>query len=66
LKETNQIPENVEARQETTAEEILMRWSNEILKPMLTTINNKGSRGAPSHPTNQFECKITFCNFLLL
>jgi len=25
LKETNQIPENVEARQETTAEEILMR-----------------------------------------
>lgn len=42
----------VEARQETTAEEILSRCSNEILKPMLTMTNITGSNGAPSHPNN--------------
>ena len=44
------IPENVEAREDTTAEEILRRCSNDMLKPMLTRINSKGSNGAPSHP----------------
>ena len=44
------IPENVEARQDTTAEEILSRYNKDMLKPMLTTTNNKGSSGAPSHP----------------
>lgn len=48
--EITSIPENVEARQDTTAEEILRRWSNDILKPMFTIINSNGSRGAPSHP----------------
>lgn len=45
--------ENVEAREDTTAEEILRRCSNEMLNPMLTITNNKGSRGAPSHPLDK-------------
>lgn len=44
------IPENVDAREDTTAEDILRRCSNDMLKPMLTTTNSKGSKGAPSHP----------------
>ncbi|EEF36335.1 conserved hypothetical protein [Ricinus communis] len=44
------IPENVEAREDTTAEDILRRCNNDMLKPMLTRTNSKGSRGAPSHP----------------
>lgn len=43
-------PENVDAREDTTAEEIFRRCSNDMLKPILTTINNSGSSGAPSHP----------------
>lgn len=42
--------ENVDAREDTTAEEIFRRCSNDMLKPILTTINNSGSSGAPSHP----------------
>jgi hypothetical protein len=64
LRETNLIPANVVARQETTAEEILRRLSNEILKPMFTIINSKGSRGAPSHPGNKNKCKVNLCSFL--
>lgn len=44
------IPEKVDASEETTAEEILRRCSNDMLKPMFTITNSKGSSGAPSHP----------------
>lgn len=40
----------MDASEDTTAEEILMRCSNDMLKPMFTITNNKGRRGAPSHP----------------
>lgn len=43
-------PDNVAAREETTAEEILTRLSNDMLKAMLVTIYNRGSNGAPSQP----------------
>lgn len=44
------LPENVDARQETTAIEIFRRCNNDMLNPMLTAINKRGSNGAPSHP----------------
>lgn len=44
------LPENVDARQDTTAVEIFRRCNNDMLNPMLTTINRRGSNGAPSHP----------------
>lgn len=46
----NDIPETVDARQDTTAEDIFSKCSNDMLKPMFTITNNKGSKGAPSHP----------------
>lgn len=45
--------ENVDAREDNTAEDILRRCSNDMLKPMLTTTNSKGSKGAPSHPLDK-------------
>ena len=43
-------PENVEAKEDTTAEEIFSRCSNDILNPMLTNTKSSGSSGAPSQP----------------
>lgn len=43
-------PESVDARHDTTAEEILSKCNNDILKPMFTMTNSSGSKGAPSHP----------------
>lgn len=46
----------MDVRQDTTADEILSKFSNDTLKPMLTITNSRGSSGAPSHPvasTNQ-------------
>ena len=43
-------PENVEAKEDTTAEEIFSRWSNDILNPILTNTKSSGSSGAPSQP----------------
>jgi hypothetical protein len=43
-------PENVEARQDTTAEDIFSRCSKDILNPILTNTNSTGSSGAPSQP----------------
>lgn len=43
-------PENVEAREDTTAEDIFSRCSNDILNPILTTTNSRGNSGAPSQP----------------
>lgn len=48
--ENENLPEKVDASEETTAEDILRRCSNAMLKPMLTIMNSKGSSGAPSHP----------------
>lgn len=45
--------ENVDAREDTTAEDILRRCSNDMLKPMLTITNSNGSNGAPSHPVDK-------------
>jgi hypothetical protein len=42
--------ENVEARQDTTAEDIFSRCSKDILNPILTKTNSRGSSGAPSQP----------------
>lgn len=42
--------ENVEAKEDMTAEEIFSRCSNDILNPMLTNTNSSGSSGAPSQP----------------
>lgn len=53
------IPEKVEARQDTTAEEILRRCSKDMLKAMFTITKSKGSSGAPSHPARRnfiFRC----------
>lgn len=47
----------VDARQETTAEEIFSRCSNDILKAMLTITNSRGSTGAPSHPAIKYLFK---------
>lgn len=55
---TNKIPVNVDAREETTADEILSRCSNDMLKPMLTRTNNKGNNGAPSHPVTSKNCQV--------
>lgn len=44
------LPEIVDVRQDTTADEILSKFSNDTLKPMLTITNSRGSSGAPSHP----------------
>ena len=44
------IPENVDARQDTTAEDIFSRCSKDILNPILTNTNSSGSSGAPSQP----------------
>ena len=46
----NNLPENVDARQDTTAVDIFRRCNKDMLNPMLTTINRRGSNGAPSHP----------------
>jgi hypothetical protein len=43
-------PENVEAKEDMTAEEIFSRFSNDILNPMLTNTNSSGRSGAPSQP----------------
>ena len=43
-------PENVEAKEDMTAEDIFSRCSNDILYPMLTNTNSSGSSGAPSQP----------------
>lgn len=58
------IPENVDARQDTTAEEILSRCNNEILKPMLTMTNKSGNKGAPSHPIARAWNKCILALFL--
>jgi hypothetical protein len=51
-------PENVEAKEDMTAEEIFSRCSNDILYPMLTNTNSSGSSGAPSQPA-QFRSLIS-------
>lgn len=43
-------PENVEAREDTTAEEIFSKCRSDILKPILTNTNSSGNSGAPSQP----------------
>lgn len=48
--EKSNLPDNVDARQDTTAVEIFRRCNNDMLNPMLTTINRRGNNGAPSHP----------------
>jgi hypothetical protein len=42
--------ENVDAREDTTAEEIFSRFSSDMLYPMFTNTNSSGSCGAPSQP----------------
>jgi hypothetical protein len=49
-KEKRRIPENVEARQETTADEILIKCNRDMLYAMLTSTNSNGRIGAPSQP----------------
>lgn len=44
------LPETVEAREDTTADEIFIRCNNDILYAILTIQNSTGSSGAPSHP----------------
>lgn len=51
-KYVDEAPENVEAKQDTTAEEILRRCNNEMLKAMFTNTNSSGKSGAPSHPAS--------------
>lgn len=56
IKYMNQ-PEKVDARQDTTAEDILRRWSSDILYAILTITNNNGSSGAPAHSVRRRSCE---------
>lgn len=42
--------DTVDARDETTADEILRSLKSAMLYPMFTITNNRGNNGAPSHP----------------
>lgn len=48
-------------REETIAEEIFTRWSNEMLKARLVAIYSSGSIGAPSQPENAQHGLQTDC-----
>lgn len=61
--ERDHIPENVDAREDTNADEILSRCSNDMLNPMFTRTNSKGSRGAPSHPATS-QMKVELIQFI--
>lgn len=43
-------PDNVDASEATSADDIFTKLSNDILKAMFTVIKTKGSNGAPSQP----------------